>query len=94
MDSSNVGGHNVNKISYAYDTVLIADSVEKLQTFLDVVNRASEEKGLKMKRKKNGCLVALRRSEVPVCPMQIGTSPVGKVKQFQYLGVAVTENVR
>ena len=94
MEGFSIGGRNVNNIRYADDTVLIADSVEKLQALLDVVNRASEEKGLKINREKTECMVVSKRSETPVCPIQIETEQVGKVEQFQYLGSVVTADAR
>lgn len=41
-----VGGHNINNLRYADDTVLIADSEEKLQNILTTVTIESENKGL------------------------------------------------
>ena len=41
-----VGGNNINNLRYADDTVLIADSEEKLQNILTTVTVESENKGL------------------------------------------------
>ena len=41
-----VGGHNINNIRYADDTVLIADLEEKLKELLDKVIEESKNKGL------------------------------------------------
>ena len=35
-------GYNINNIRYADDTVLVADSEEKLQGLLNVLNEVSE----------------------------------------------------
>ena len=94
MEGFSIGGRNVNNIRYADDTVLVADSAEKLQALVSEVNRASEEKGLKINREKTECMVVSKRSEAPDCPLQIEQEPVGKVEQFQYLGSMVTADAR
>ena len=43
-DGFSVGGRNLNNIRYADETVLIADSAEKLQELVSAVNVVSEEK--------------------------------------------------
>ena len=68
-----IGGRNVSNIRYAHDTVLVADSVEKLQALLVVVNRDSEEKGHKINREKTECTLVSKRCETPVCPRHIET---------------------
>ena len=52
-----VGGNNINNLRYADDTVLIADSEEKLQNILTTVTVESENKGLKPNAKKTECMV-------------------------------------
>ena len=47
-----VGGHNINNIRYADDTVLIADSEEKFKELLDKVIEESKNKGLSINCKK------------------------------------------
>jgi len=47
-----IGGHNVNNIRYADDTVLLAESQEKLQDLLDKVVDTSRKKGLTINCKK------------------------------------------
>ena len=47
-----VGGHNINNIRYADDTVLIADSEEKLKELLDKVVEESKNKGLSINCKR------------------------------------------
>ena len=48
-----VGGHNINNLRYADDTVLIADSEEKLHNILTTVTSESENKGLQLNAKKS-----------------------------------------
>ena len=45
-----VGGHNINNIRYADDTVLIADSEEKLKELLDKVVEESKNKGYQLQK--------------------------------------------
>ena len=52
MDGFSIEGRNFNSIRYAYDTVLVADSVEKLQTLLTVVNAASGERDRRINKEK------------------------------------------
>ncbi|ELT97647.1 hypothetical protein CAPTEDRAFT_208965 [Capitella teleta] len=46
-----VGGHNINNSRYADDTVLIASSEADLQHLLDIVDRESENVGLRLNTK-------------------------------------------
>ena len=52
MEGIRIGGENINNIRFADDTVIIADSEEKLQALLDTVKRESENMGLKINIKK------------------------------------------
>ena len=94
MEGFSIGGRNINNIRYADDTVLVADSVEKLQALVSEVSRASEVKGLKINKEKTECMVVSKRSETPDCPLQIEQEAVNKVEQFQYLGSLVTADAR
>ena len=48
IEGLKTGGHNINNIRYADDTVLTADSEEKLQELLNKVEEESENKGLEL----------------------------------------------
>ena len=48
MEGIKVGGVNINNIRYADDTVIIADTSEKLQALVDVDKTESERMGLKI----------------------------------------------
>ena len=52
IEASSIGGRNINTIRYADNTVLVADSVKKLQTLASSVNVASEDKGLRINKQK------------------------------------------
>ena len=94
LEGFSIGGRNVNNIRYADDTVLVAESADKLQALVREVNRASELKGLKINREKTECMVVSKRSDTPECLIEIEQEPVCKVEQFQYLGSVVTADAR
>ena len=94
MDGFSLGGRNINNVRYADDTVLVADSVEKLQDLVNTVNVASEEKGLRINRGKTECMVVSKRNESPDCLVTLQQEPVKKVEQFQYLGSVLTSDAR
>ena len=50
----NVGGHNINNLRYADDTVLISENEKDLQQLLNIVESKSKEKGLELNSKKTG----------------------------------------
>lgn len=52
MSRIKVGGHNINSLRYADDTVLIADNEKDIQELLDIVVAESEYKGLSLNSKK------------------------------------------
>ena len=52
MDGLNVEGRIIINFRHADNTVLISDSVEKLQTVVNAVKVASEEKGLRTNEEK------------------------------------------
>ena len=94
VDGFNVGGHNINNIRYADDTVLIADSAEKLQMLVNAVNIASERRGLRINKGKTECMVVTKKNVTPDCPIQINQETIRKVEEFQYLGSFVTADAR
>ena len=57
-----VGGNNINNLRYADDTMLIADSEEKLQNILTIVTVESENKGLQLNAKKTECMVISKQT--------------------------------
>ena len=60
-------GTKISNLRYADDTVLIADSVEKLQKILTTVARESENKGLQLNTKKTECMVISKQKDKPLC---------------------------
>ena len=93
MDGISVGGRNLNNIRYADDTVLIADSEEKLQRLVERVDAAGEEMGLRINKKKTECLVISKRT-APACNIRIREEAIKQVDKFKYLGSVVTVDGR
>ena len=56
MDGFSIGGRNINNIRHADDTVLVVDSVKKLQALVGAVNVDSEEEGLGINKEKTECM--------------------------------------
>ena len=48
-----VAGRNINNLRYAEDTILMAESEEKLKSLLMKMKTESEKAGLKLKKTKN-----------------------------------------
>ena len=82
-----VRGNNINNLRYAEDTVLIADSDEKLQNTRTTVTVESESKGLQLnaKKKKTKCMVISKRSGIPVCNILCKGERIKQVVTFKYL---------
>ena len=94
IEGFSIGGRNLNNVRYADDTVLIADSVEKLQELVSVVKAASEDKGLKINIEKTECMVVTKLNEAPDCSIRIQQELVKQVEKFKYLGSTVTADAR
>lgn len=93
IEGVKIGGYNINYIRYADDTVLIADSGEKLQHLLNVTVRASEEKGLKVNMDKTKVLVA-SKTNAPRVRIEARGRRIEQVEKFSYLGSLITEDCR
>ena len=94
MEGIKVGGVNINNIRYADDTVLIADTPEKLQALLDVVKRESERIGLNINIKKTEVMVASKNPETPNCNLYINNTRIKQVDSFVYLGSTLSKDAR
>ena len=46
-----VGGHKVNNLKYADETVLIEENKEDLQQLLDIVEEQSSKQGIEYKKR-------------------------------------------
>ena len=85
-----VGGHNINNLRYADDTVLIADSEEKLQTILTTVTEESEKLGLQLNAKKTERMVISKKAGIPKCNIACKGDKIKQVNTFKYLGCTIT----
>ena len=89
-----VGGNNINNLRYSDDTVLMADSEEKLQNILTTVTVESENKGLQLNAKKTECMVISKHSVIPVCNILWKGERIKQVDTFKYLGFTITPDAR
>ena len=88
------GGSNISNLRYADNTVLIADSEEKLQNILTTVAVESENKGLPLNANKTKCMVISKQSDIPVCNILCKGERIKQVNSFKYLGVTITPDAR
>ena len=89
-----VRGNNINNLRYADDTVLIADSEEKLQNVLTTVTVESENKGLQLNAKKTECMIISKQPYIPVCNILCKGERINQVDTFKYLVFTITPDVR
>ena len=89
-----VGGYNINNLRYADDTILIADSEEKLQDIVTTVTKESENKGLQLNAKKTECMVISKRPDSPICNVSCKGKRIQQVNTFRYLGFTITPNAK
>ncbi|XP_042883267.1 uncharacterized protein LOC122260182 [Penaeus japonicus] len=87
-----LGGHNINNLRYADDTVLIAESRDNLQELLDKVIEESKKKGLTINCKKTECMVVSKKTVKPQCMLHVGTYKIQQVEKFNYLGSLITDD--
>ena len=66
-----IGGHNINNLRYADDTVLMATSEIDLQELVDVINEESEKLGLGLNKKKTETMVISKKKETPRCNIKL-----------------------
>ena len=94
IEGIRIGGVNINNIRYADDTVIIADSADKLQELLNIVNRESEKMGLKINKKKTEVVVASKSAEPVNCIVKINNEEIKQSNSFVYLGSLITRDGR
>ena len=79
-----IAGININNLSYADDTTLMAES-EELKRFLMKVKEESEKVGLKLNIQKTNIMVS-----GPITSWEIGGETVGKKSHFIFWGSKIT----
>ena len=81
-----IGGKNINKIRYADDVILIADSEDKLTTLLQKVSEHSEAMGININRKKTKTMVITKKDRSPIVCVRLNNEEIEQVDDFVYLG--------
>ena len=66
-----VGGTVINKLRYANDAVIIAETEEKLQQLINIVVRESKYKGLYLNGSKSFTMVFSKSTVIPTCNITI-----------------------
>ena len=80
-----IAGRNINKLRYAADTTLMAESEEELKSLLMKVKEESEKVGLKLKIQKTKTLAS-----GPITSWEIDGETVETVSDFIFLGSKIT----
>ena len=80
-----IAGRNINNLRYADDTTLMAESREKLKSFLMKVKEESEKAGLKLNIQKTKIMAS-----GPITSWQIDTETMETVRDFIFLGSKTT----
>ena len=94
LEGIRIGGINLNNIRFADDTVLIADSEEKLQRLVDGLSEGCERYGLKINIGKTEVMGVTKRSEQITVDISVGGGTLKQVRNFRYLGSLVQEDAR
>ena len=74
-----IAGRNINKLRYADDTTLMAESKEELKSFLLKVKEESEKVGLKLNMQKTKIMAS-----GPITSWQIDGETVESVTDFRF----------
>ena len=80
-----IAGRNINNLTYADDTTLMAESEEELKSLLMKVKEESEKTGLKLNIQKTKIMAS-----GPITSWEIDGETVEKVSDFIFLGFKIT----
>ena len=80
-----IAGRNINKLRYADDTTLMAESEEELKSLLMKVKEESEKVGFKLSIQKTKIMAS-----GPITSWQVDGETVEKVSDFIFLGSKIT----
>lgn len=92
MDGIKIGGRNINNVRYADDTVLLAESEEKLQNLIDALTESCGRKGLKININKTEVMGITKRNERLRVRIIVQGRLIKQVENFKYLGSIISEN--
>ena len=82
-----IAGRNINNITYADDTTLLAESEEELKSLLMKVKEESEKAGLKLNIQKTKILAS-----GSITSWKIDGKAMKTVRDFIFLGSKITED--
>ena len=82
-----IAGRNINNLRYADDTILMAESEEKLKSLLMKVKEESVKVGLKLNIQKMMIIAS-----GPITSWEIDGETVETVSEFIFLGSKITED--
>ena len=88
QDRIRIAGRNINKLIYAYDTTLMAESEEELKSLLMKVKEESEKGGLKLNIQKTKIMAS-----GPITSRQIDEETVATVTDFIWGGSKILQMV-
>ena len=83
LEGVNIGGHNINNLRYADDTILLAENQEKLQKIVQQVN--TYEFGMRIDSKKTK-IMNITRNNPTKFEIKIDGKDIEQVSSFVYLG--------
>ena len=84
------GGHVINNLRYADDTVIIAESKNQLQQLMDMVVEESEAKGLFLNSAKSFTRVCSKSEVRYTCKITVHGNTLEQDDRFVYLGSLLT----
>ena len=79
-----VGGHNLNNLRHADDTVLLPKNKEDLQQLLDIVEEESRKKGLELNSKSTQVMVVSGSNERPQTKIFINVNKFKQRNKFKF----------
>ena len=88
------GGHVINNLRYADDTVIIAESKNQLQQLMDTVVEESESKGLFLNSAKSFNIVFSKSEVRHNCKITVHGNILEQIDRFVYLGSLFTPDGR
>ena len=91
-----IGGHNINNLRYADDTVLLAHTEEDLQALLNELDIRSRHFGMEINSKKTEVMVFTKtvNSDAPQFNIYLNGKKFKQVEYFNYLDCTLSWNCR
>ena len=86
-----IGGDTICNLGYADDLAIMEESTKKLQFFLDIFNKNSNEVGLKMNTKKTKSMVITKISP-SASQFYINNEKNEEISEFKYFGYVISKD--